>query len=203
LRKVRSQGSASDEFLRNNFTDYYDDIVYFSTNSFVSPTEHGGFDSSEHFHETIPVYLEDLDEEKKMQTPEAVTSYFLEHESKYPHKRKILHFMQPHGAYIGDFQLQDQNADVTDLWGRYPKEQIWKAYCSNLKRVLEEVEKLLEELDGKIVVTADHGEAFGEKWVVGHPAGVRIQELIEVPWLVVNKGNRPQINDAELPDIDI
>lgn len=204
LRKVISRGSSSNEFLNNNFTDYYGDIVYFSTNSFVSPTDHGGFDSSKHFFHVEPVYLrDDLEEEKDMQTPEAVVEYFLEHEDEYPHKRKILHLMQPHGAYIGDYQVQKEGRDVTYLWNDYPRDKIWKAYISNLERVLEQVAILIEELDGKIVVTADHGEGFGEKGVVGHPAGVRTSELVEVPWLEIETGDRPEIEAGDITDIDI
>ena len=47
---------------------------------------------------------------------------------------------------------------------------------------------LIESLDGKTVVTSDHGNLFGRRlWPIplqkyGHPPGLRFPELIEVPW---------------------
>ena len=65
--------------------------------------------------------------------------------------------------------------------------RIKKAYAENLKFVLEYLKKLICNLQGKIVITADHGEAFGEKGVLGHPYGVHIRELVEVPWFTVTQ----------------
>jgi len=55
----------------------------------------------------------------------------------------------------------------------------------NLRVALESVADLLPELDGSVVVTADHGEAFGEKGVWEHHIETDIPPLIEVPWLRV------------------
>jgi arylsulfatase A-like enzyme len=67
-------------------------------------------------------------------------------------------------------------------------------YKTNLREGLNWVKKIIEKLDGKIVVTSDHGEAFDE---ILHPfipiriwqhfEGVRIPSLIKVPWLEVEK----------------
>jgi len=62
-----------------------------------------------------------------------------------------------------------------------------KAYEDNLKLVLEEVKKLVKNLEGKIVVTSNHGECFGEKFIIEHPTGIYIKELVEVPWLIVER----------------
>lgn len=35
------------------------------------------------------------------------------------------------------------------------------------------------------MLTADHGECFGEYGVYAHPSGVRIDELVKVPWIVL------------------
>jgi hypothetical protein len=45
---------------------------------------------------------------------------------------------------------------------------------------------LLDELEGDIVVTADHGEAFGEEGVWEHHIETYIPPLMEVPWLEVD-----------------
>jgi len=40
---------------------------------------------------------------------------------------------------------------------------VWEAYNENLDIVLTEIEALLDELDGKSVITADHGNLVGER----------------------------------------
>ena len=44
---------------------------------------------------------------------------------------------------------------------------------------------MVKELDGKVVVTADHGELLGENGHWGHKIGLENTELLEVPWLKV------------------
>ncbi|OYT55955.1 MAG: hypothetical protein B6U76_04725 [Desulfurococcales archaeon ex4484_217_2] len=70
--------------------------------------------------------------------------------------------------------------------------EVIRAYISNLIKVLYYVKKLAEVLPGKIVITSDHGEAFGEPLskllplrVYGHPSRIRISSLTQVPYLVV------------------
>mgnify|MGYP000353815894 CR=1 FL=1 len=55
----------------------------------------------------------------------------------------------------------------------------------NLELALESVAELVAELDGDVVVTADHGEAFGEEGVWEHHIETHIPALMEVPWLEV------------------
>lgn len=60
-----------------------------------------------------------------------------------------------------------------------------KLYEENLRIALEAVAELVPELDGRVVVTADHGEAFGEAGVWEHHIETYIPPLVEVPWLEV------------------
>ncbi|QSG12218.1 Arylsulfatase A or related enzyme [Halapricum desulfuricans] len=59
-------------------------------------------------------------------------------------------------------------------------------YEENLRIALESVVELVEDLDGTVVVTADHGEAFGEEGVWEHHVETHIPALVEVPWLEVD-----------------
>jgi hypothetical protein len=97
---------------------------------------------------------------------------------------------------------------------------VWEAYNENLDVVLAEVEPLLGELSGKSVITADHGNLVGERLgpvptrrKYGHPYGVHTEELVKVPWFVVEgdarktvraeppvEGDGEGISDAELED---
>jgi len=63
----------------------------------------------------------------------------------------------------------------------------------NLDRALPHVEDAMRELGGKTIVTADHGNMVGERVPdpvsgVGHPRGVYTPELVDVPWLVYERG---------------
>lgn len=118
--------------------------------------------------------------------------------------------MQPHYPFIGehkivhdgvkklrnkkiknenDVQLEGRNPwhDLAD--GKVSLEDFMTAYTDNLTLVLKEVENLIPFLEGKIVISSDHGNCIGEYGLHQHPGGFRIKPLIEVPWLEV-KGNR-------------
>jgi len=71
--------------------------------------------------------------------------------------------------------------------------EIIKAYIVNLLSVLYYVRKLAQILPGRVVITSDHGEAFGEcltkflpLHVYGHPSRTRIPSLTRVPYLIVD-----------------
>lgn len=68
-------------------------------------------------------------------------------------------------------------------------EGIKRAYEENLDFVMKDVSELTKKLKGKIVITADHGEYLGESGKFGHgKKPPHSQEVIEVPWLVINNG---------------
>jgi len=73
------------------------------------------------------------------------------------------------------------------LWQEGSVEHIYYYYEDNLRQVLSSVAELIKELSGKIIVTTDHGEAFGEQGIWGHPQKLRTPVLIEVPWFIINK----------------
>jgi hypothetical protein len=58
-------------------------------------------------------------------------------------------------------------------------------YERTLRIAMAEVERLVAELDGDVVVTADHGEAFGEAGVWEHHVETHIPCLVNVPWVRV------------------
>ena len=67
------------------------------------------------------------------------------------------------------------------------KETVEKYYEENLRLVMEQAQELARELEGDVVITSDHGEAFGEQGVWEHHIETHIPALIEVPWLKVEK----------------
>jgi hypothetical protein len=85
----------------------------------------------------------------------------------------------------------DTGADVgRDPWtrlrdGELDREPFWAAYRDNLEWVLDDVARLLENCDGTVALTSDHGNAAGEFGVWSHPPGVHLPALREVPWVTV------------------
>lgn len=76
------------------------------------------------------------------------------------------------------------------------RSEVMKAYTRNLIIVLQYAKKLAEVLPGKIIVTSDHGEAFGEPLnkllplhVYGHPSRIKNPPLIRIPYLVTENNN--------------
>lgn len=113
--------------------------------------------------------------------------------------RLFVWYQQPHAPYrsldceeplthdqVG--QLETDRETVWDLCirGELDRSDAWEAMLDNLRWVLDDVEILLENLDAdRVILTADHGEAFGELggllW--GHGAGLPHPALIRVPWV--------------------
>lgn len=70
------------------------------------------------------------------------------------------------------------------------KEGLRKAYKQNLEMVLKHVAELVSHLSGKVVITADHGEMLGENGCYGHWNRCSKRLLLEVPWLVIDRGKK-------------
>lgn len=213
LRRVRSRGSHSVEFLTENFANrQFHDTVYVSSNPYTHV--HLAPDT---FHDIINVFHDGWDDSMQTVPPEAIVSATREAHERYPNKRIISHFMQPHQPFIGDIgdrfnqMALSRDADGGDsIWlqlqyriAPVSVETVWNAYIENLDIVLSHVAELLDELDGRSVVSADHGELFGERGVpiplrtYGHPEGIRIPEVINVPWLEVPSENRREVTAEE------
>lgn len=215
LERRQSRGSATTEFLTANF-DGRDlrDTVYVTAN----PQLYRNRESiAVDFHDVIHVWREEgWDEEYGTVLPETVTEYALRAAEEYPDKRLVVHYMQPHYPFIGSETNFDKGhltgARQENVWNQLllgtldaEREDVWRIYEANLKRALPHVERLLETLGGKTVVTADHGNMVGERafplpireW--GHPRGIYTPELVSVPWLVHESGPRREIraDDAE------
>jgi hypothetical protein len=213
LERRASKGSATTEFLTANL-DGRDlrDTVYVTAN----PQLYRNRDSIDvTFHDVIHVWREEgWDEEHGTVLPETVTEYALRAAEEYPNKRLVVHYMQPHYPFIGSETDFDKGhltgARQENVWNQLLQgtldaepDDIWRIYEANLERALPHVEILMENLDGKTVVTADHGNMVGERafplpireW--GHPRGIYTDELVAVPWLVFENGPRREIRTGD------
>lgn len=217
-----SLGSTSEEFLERNFTDEkHHDTVYVNANPYVP---YLGLDEGT-FHAVVDL-LSEWDDEVQTVQPKTVADAASEAHREYPNKRLIVHFMQPHAPFIGETGRQlgadgwnpdweDSTFNGVSIWQQLRNQSnqveleldcIWKAYKENLELVLGQVETLLTKLDGRIVITSDHGNLVGERLTpiptkrkFGHPLGVYHPNLVKVPWLWVETERRREIK-AEPPE---
>lgn len=66
------------------------------------------------------------------------------------------------------------------------KATLQRYYEDNLHLVFEAAADLAADFEGDVVITSDHGEAFGEEGIWEHHVETHIPALIEVPWLVLD-----------------
>jgi hypothetical protein len=156
--------------------------------------------------------------------PSTVYNTAMDAYDEYERKRLIIHFMQPHDPYLGSMagELRDQLEDdgirvisrdsekikqyhksddhvVSTLAeaakeGHITKAELKSVYYENLELVMEYVGRLVDHLDGKIVITADHGELLGEHDTIGHPKNRYFGQLRKVPWFSIESNTRPAIS---------
>lgn len=217
LESRTSLGSATPEFLRENFAGKtYHDTVYVTANPMYRTQ-----DLSDVFHDVIDVWEEEWDNKRRTVLPETMKEKALEAHKKYPNKRLIAHFMQPHYPFIGEeatkigdhagFELayrqvqgEEAKRDDPTVWsllkdGKVDEDIVWKAYNENLDIALDHVEDLIEEFSEKTVVTSDHGNMVGERVLpfgsrqYGHPTGMYTDTLRKVPWVTIEGDKRKEV----------
>lgn len=116
--------------------------------------------------------------------------------------RMIVHYMQPHHPFVGgdiDTHLDPEGfgemgrESVWDLLRNDEVEgdDVWRDYVSNLQFVLDDVARLLKNVDAdRVVITADHGNAMGEWFLYGHYNNVPLSAMKRVPWCVTTAENQ-------------
>jgi hypothetical protein len=225
LYPVVSRGTNSWEFMEGNFVGrQLHDTVYVTTNPYVGNLPENVF-------YTVDPILDRWDRETGTVLPESVADAAIEAHQAYPDKRLIIHFMQPHQPYLGPTAEQcHQRVDIRgyrpyghaaryegmehdqsgmNWWtavhrGHISRAEIRQAYSETLDITLECVRELLSELDGRAVITADHGELLGERTApfsprrYGHSHDTHPRELCIVPWLETSADNRRDIT-SETP----
>jgi len=172
-------------------------------------------DVSKRFYDSSHLWEDYWDTELHTVTPDVVTDQAVEFHDEHPDKRLIVHYVQPHFPFIGETGREITHAGFAETPGELrdtepkpifeqledreiSKERVWKAYEETLELALPEVKRLLDHIEGKSVVTADHGNAFGEWGFYGHPGGLYLDCLVKVPWLVVDNSPRKEITDGKI-----
>jgi hypothetical protein len=201
-----SKGVDSKQFIKRNFVgESFQDTVY------VTANPHVGLLNKDVFHDVITEPISNWNSEIDCVMPTEVTTAAIRAHKEYPNKRIIVHYMQPHDPPLGptadslrrEYNIGgaapgDQESDgdrIMELVAEevIPKDSARKAYQETLEIVLDDVEGLLDSITGKVVISSDHGEMFGESPypILGelfeHYRNPKTIELCRVPWFVPNQ----------------
>lgn len=237
-----SKGSTSKEFTKKNFADReLHDTVIITANPYIGLVEEGTFhavitllDEWEADVQTVEpaTVVESAKGAQGIYSDKRLIVHFMQ-----PHQP----YLGDTAAEIRS-EIEDRTADHVG-WNNQPRESVdhdvetldgtnqleapthpdltvtratvWEAYLETLGIVLEHVRELVEFLDGKTVISADHGELLGEKPyllsdpVYGHPGSEWTRTLREVPWFVIPSvtrrtvtsdppGRHDTVDDSEL-----
>jgi hypothetical protein len=196
-----SKGVDSPTFIEKNFSgNEFPDTVYVTANPHTHMIE------DNNFYEVDATPLENWDSAMECVPPEEVTKSAVEAHNTHENKRIIVHYMQPHDPPIGptgrallsENDISGMRSDVDERYigalkdGVISREDAKKAYRETLSIVLQDVQTLLKRIDGKIVISSDHGEMFGEKpyrllpELYEHYNNPKTVELCNVPWLEID-----------------
>lgn len=235
----RTVGSSTKEFLINTFTDkeVYD-TVYITANPKYIKLSDIIEGPNPVFHDLVPV-IDEWDPEIGTVPPGSVAECARDCQARYPNKRLLIHFIQPHYPFIGptasrirehtgkniggsvpmeskkdDFDLDKHsrfNSYTDAIEAGISRQKIRTAYAESIAEVIKSTKSLINDLPGKTVITADHGEHLGDKPIPfggrlwGHPPGVRSDALCVVPWVEFESDSRKQITaepPQEQPSVD-
>jgi hypothetical protein len=221
LEKRRSLGSDSWGFIQHNFVGHsLHDTVYISANPFTRTIPDGTFHA---VHNLLEEYWDDSAGTVRPGDVVDATRSLLK---KYDDKRIIVHFMQPHFPFLGPTGEEISSAGLIELdenqnplW-QTDAYSVWtmlrfktsdvtvdtvrNAYIENLNIVCSHVQTLLKELGGRSVITSDHGNLFGERTApiparaYGHPRDFFVDELVEVPWYIIDGDRRSTTSDPPI-----
>lgn len=218
-----SRGSCTPDFIRENFLEgEFHDTVYVTANPMYCGPKFEKYNIEERFYKIIDVWKPAWDGELGTIKPKAVMEAAIKAFDDYPNKRHLVHFMQPHRPFIGDKgkqieaqkgmttrnQIEDENENSSNegerAWklvdqNRISVEKAWEAYNENLEQVLPCAEKVVSHHNGKCIISSDHGNLvddppfpFFKSWN-GHPPRTWTDELVKVPWLIIEDSTRRDI----------
>jgi hypothetical protein len=205
LKKAISPSTWTMEWLNKIFEDnYFDDIIYISPHPFINSKkeitfkdsfrDNRSFDGKKHFFKVIDVWrgntINVLD---TIVHPITVNRAFHKTYLKYPNKRYIIHYIQPHRPYITindkvkvdytpferlltiffspvqmwslkRFLNKPSTSALEDCYRKNGKDGIIEVYKNEIGLVLDNLKMLIDSISGNWLITADHGERIANFW---------------------------------------
>ena len=226
VEETWSVGSQSDEWMSNTFTQSYEKEIertqYITANGHAgqlfehnilppknntTPVDLSNWDlvSLDTFDTIEMVWRNYHDSTYQVALPRIMTDHAIKAGRENDPDRLLVHYMQPHRPYVG--QAISENRRPTDLeiegykkieTGDADPDEVYDLYIDTLRFVLDEIEILLENINAdRVLITADHGEAFGEFKAYGHPEGFLHPVVKKVP-LVRTSANDEKTRDPNL-----
>nr|WP_239638566.1 hypothetical protein [Halorubrum litoreum] len=195
VETVRSVGSSSSEWLENTFLGRPETA---RTAMVTGNTWTDRYLDADAFAALDEVWKYAWDGEAGTVPAAAVTDRAISLARERDPDRLVVHYMQPHHPFVPDpldgddgLARTGSHSNAGNPWvllrrGEVSVERVWTAYEANLRHVLGEVESLAANVDGRIAVTADHGNLFGEWGLYGHPMHTPVPALLKVPWATVD-----------------
>lgn len=204
LERRLSLGRKSREFINENLSGEdgeYNDTIYVTANRHTLLNKNAFF---------AVIDNDDMwDPELGTIPPDPVIERAKEALIENPNKRLIVHFMQPHRPPIDENgqliqcsgwspstidteSIEGYNSSTPSFWSLLQNKELnrddaWHAYVKGLMYILEKVEEFNQEIDGKTIITADHGVMFGEQPFAflssdHYGGGAYGPQTMEVPW---------------------
>ncbi|MFI4910818.1 MAG: hypothetical protein ACIAQZ_04025 [Sedimentisphaeraceae bacterium JB056] len=111
-------------------------------------------------------------------------------------RRKLFDFLRPYAKkskllgnhsewYLRKWLNIEPLKPIEKAWRELCTTGLRQKYRENLISVMSQLPRLLDHLDGKVLITSDHGELLGEKKDFSHPSTSLNPILREVPYLLI------------------
>ncbi|UOO95164.1 LTA synthase family protein [Halococcus dombrowskii] len=141
-----------------------------------------------------------------------VTDLAIKHGREHDSDQLIVHYVQPHYPYYGAIE-SDERDELADWevfpfgqlrFGEVSRATVWNRYMAELRLGLDAIDILLRNYEAeRVAITADHGEAFGERYLgvpgYKHRVGMLHPKVRQVPWAITSATDTGE----RIPDIDI
>ena len=212
-RQVNSGSGATPVWFKRKWDGEYGDIVYVAGTPVLSRCAPGSF------HYIVECWQNAINKKLNAPDPKVVTESAVKAHKEFPNKRVVVHYIQPHYPFLKDPDLHFTEFEGTKQWdvdadpragniwealraGIVNKNEVWSGYRRNLEYILNELDTLLDYVDGRVVISSDHGNLLGELTYpipfreYGHPMHSVQPALTTVPW-AVNDGERRDIVTGE------
>lgn len=146
----------------------------------------------------------------------AITDAAIEAIQNSDASRHVIHYPEPHAPFhhcIGKYDAVGQSQTVWKMLSdnEVTKKEVWHDYGQNLMMALDEVQTIINNVTGDIIISSDHGNSLGEYGFYGHPRHVPTPELRRVPLARAEgldldtytiKGRKQRKTDTETLSVD-
>lgn len=210
LEQRISRGSSTAEWIVGNIQNReLHDTVYVTGN----PQYSVKYATQSDFHAVRELWgVDGWDEDLHTVPAEVMTEAIVEAADEYPNKRILGHYVQPHYPFLGPTAEKHMTKQGFAIWSDIIAGEIeindnilWSAFQETLDVALPAVSDAVKRIEGKTVVTADHGQMIGERAApipireYGHPRNIHTPELLKVPWFICEFDERRTIHAEEPP----